>query len=399
MDVTPLDVTPLSARSSRGVAAALSLGGLEPGLAESTAAGMASASFRIVGLDDTSLEALVHFGGQLGLDVVTGGGWAVISGARSRLSALARPWTVPDSLRELAYRLGVAMPPDPPRAWRTARGPIALDRPVMMGILNVTPDSFSDGGLHAGIERALRHAERLVEDGAAIIDIGGESTRPGRTAVVSLGEELARVVPVVEAVARAVPAAFVSVDTMKSEVARGAMDAGAAIVNDVTGLRHDPRMGAVAAAAGAGLVLMHSRGSALELASLEHANYQGDVVAGVLAELGAAIERSAAAGVPAECVAIDPGLGFSKSAEQNLVVTDQLEAMLSLGRPVLVGPSRKRFLGAVTGRAAGDRDAATAAACALAYERGARIFRVHDVAASRDALAVAHALEHSSTAP
>jgi dihydropteroate synthase len=122
------------------------------------------------------------------------------------------------------------------------------------------------------------------------------------------------------------------------------------------------------------------------------------VIAAVLAELTGAIERSAAAGVPDDCVAVDPGLGFAKTAEQNLVVTDQLEALLSLGRPVLVGPSRKRFLGAVTGRAAGERDAATAAACALAYERGARIFRVHDVAASRDALAVAHALAHSSSA-
>jgi dihydropteroate synthase len=398
VDVTPLDVTPLAARSPRGIAAALSLGGLEPGLAETTAAGMASASFRIVGLDDTSLEALVHFGGQLGLDVVTGSEWAVISGARSRLSALARPWTVPEALRELAYRLGLAMPAELPRAWRTARGPIALDRPVLMGILNVTPDSFSDGGLHAGIERALRHAERLVEDGATIVDIGGESTRPGRAAVVSLDEELARVVPVVAAVARALPATFISVDTMKSDVARGALDAGAVIVNDVTGLRHDARLGAVAAASGAGLVLMHSRGSALELASLEHAQYAGGVIAAVLAELTGAIERSAAAGVPDDCVAVDPGLGFAKTAEQNLVVTDQLEALLSLGRPVLVGPSRKRFLGAVTGRAAGERDAATAAACALAYERGARIFRVHDVAASRDALAVAHALAHSSSA-
>ena len=395
MDVAPLHVTPLAPRSLRGVVDALTRGGWERGTAETAAAGIASASFRIEGLDDSSLEALVHFGGQLGLDVITGPGWAVISGARSRLSALARPWSVPEPLRELAYRLGVAMPAELPKAWRTARGSLALNAPVLMGILNVTPDSFSDGGRHAGVERAVRHAERLIEDGAGIIDIGGESTRPGRTAIVAADEELARVVPVISAVANTFPATFISVDTMKAEVARGALDAGAAIVNDVTGLRADARLGAVVASAGAGLVLMHSRGAPLELASLEHADYGGDVVGGVLGELQAGIDRSAAAGVDTECVAIDPGLGFAKTAEQNLFLTDQLETLLSLGRPLLVGPSRKRFLGAATGRDVAERDAATAAACALAYERGARIFRVHDVAASRDALAVAQALAHS----
>ena len=398
MRVAPLDVIPLAARSPRGVAAALMRGGIEPGVAETTAAGMTAASFRIEGLDDSSLEALVHFGGQLGLDVVTGKGWAVVGGARSRLSALARPWTVPEPLREVAYRLGLALPADQPKAWQTARGPIPLDAPVLMGILNVTPDSFSDGGLHAGVERAVRHAARLLEDGAAIIDIGGESTRPGRPAIVAAADELARVVPVIESLARAFPEALLSVDTMKAEVARGALDAGAAIVNDVTGLRHDPRLGAVAAAARAGIVVMHSRGAPLELASLDHAEYEGDVVRGVLAELRAALDRAAQAGIADECVAVDPGLGFSKTAAQNLFITDQLEALLSLGRPVLVGPSRKRFLGAATGREVAERDAATAAACALAWERGARIFRVHDVAASRDALAVAHALAHPSPA-
>ena len=398
MHVAPLQVIPLAARSPRGIAAALARGGLEPGAAEAAAAGMTSASFRIEGLDDTSLEALVHFGGQLGLDVHTGSDWALISGARSRLSALARPWTVPEPLRDLAYQLGLALPAELPRAWRTSRGSIGLDVPVLMGILNVTPDSFSDGGLHAGVERAVRHAGRMLDDGATIVDIGGESTRPGRKAVVSAADELARVVPVIQAVARAFPGAFISIDTMKSEIARAALDAGAAIVNDVTGLRHDSRLGEVVAAAGAGLVLMHSRGAPLEIASLEHADYGGDVVRGVLAELRTSLARAAQAGVRDEYIAVDPGLGFSKTAAQNLFVTDQLEALLALGRPVLVGPSRKRFLGAATGREVAERDAATAAACALAWERGARIFRVHDVAASRDALAVAHALGHPSSA-
>ena len=283
-------------------------------------------------------------------------------------------------------------------AWRLRTRELALDRPLVVGILNVTPDSFSDGGLHAGVERAVRHTGRMFDDGATIVDIGGESTRPGRKAVVSAADELARVVPVIQAVARAFPGAFISIDTMKSEIARAALDAGAAIVNDVTGLRHDSRLGDVVAAAGAGLVLMHSRGAPLEIASLEHADYGGDVVRGVLAELRTSLARAAQAGVRDEYIAVDPGLGFSKTAAQNLFVTDQLEALLALGRPVLVGPSRKRFLGAATGREVAERDAATAAACALAWERGARIFRVHDVAASRDALAVAHALGHSPSA-
>ncbi|HEX6645017.1 MAG TPA: dihydropteroate synthase [Gemmatimonadales bacterium] len=399
MGAGPLEVLPLSTRSERGVAGALIRGGLERGEAATAAAGLAPAAFRIEGLDEASLEALVHFGGRLGLDVVTGAGWAVIAGARSRLSALARPWTVPEPLRDVAYQLGIALPAERAVAWTTARGPIPLDRPVIMGILNVTPDSFSDGGAHTGPDAAVRHAEGLLRDGAAIIDVGGESTRPGRTSLVPAEEELRRVAPAIERIARELPEAFVSIDTMKAPVARAALDAGAAIVNDVTALRHDPEVGAVAAAAGAGLVLMHSRGDPLAIASLEHARYDDGVVAGVMRELRAGIDRAAAAGVAADCIAIDPGLGFAKSAAQNLELTDQLEALLAFGRPVVVGPSRKRFLGEATGRDVGARDAATAAACALAAERGARIFRVHDAAATRDALAVAHALAHSSTMP
>jgi dihydropteroate synthase len=188
----------------------------------------------------------------------------------------------------------------------------------------------------------------------------------------------------------------ISVDTVKSDVARVALDAGAAIVNDVSAFRLDPAMAGVAARSGAGVVLMHSRGGLLEIASYEHADYGGDVVGGVIGELREAFSRATAAGVDAGAIVLDPGLGFSKTAEQSVELFDQLGALQALGRPVLVGPSRKRFLGAVTGLPLEERDRATAAACALAWERGARLFRVHAVAATREALA--RALE-SSLAP
>ncbi|MBA2458863.1 MAG: dihydropteroate synthase [Gemmatimonadales bacterium] len=285
----------------------------------------------------------------------------------------------------------MALPADPPELWRTARGPVPLDRPVLMGILNVTPDSFSDGGRFTGAAAALAHADALIEAGATIVDVGGESTRPGSEPV-SLEEELRRVVPVIEALTRARPDLLISVDTVKAEVARQALDLGAAAVNDVTAFRLEPAMAKVVAAAGAGVVLMHSRGALLEIASYTHAEYPEGVVAEVLAELREAVFAATAAGVVPEAIAVDPGFGFSKTVEQNIQLFDQLAALQALGRPVVVGPSRKRFLGAVTGRPVEDRDRATAAACALAWGRGARLFRVHDVAAAREALAVASAV-------
>jgi dihydropteroate synthase len=260
-----------------------------------------------------------------------------------------------------------------------------------MGILNVTPDSFSDGGRFQGRDAALAQAEALLEAGADIVDIGGESTRPGRSETVPVETELDRVLPVVEALVRLHPKLVITVDTVKAAVARTALEAGAAAINDVSALRLDPAMGATVAAARAGLVLMHSRGSLLEIASYAHAGY-ADLLGEVVAELRAAITAAGAAGVPMQAIAVDPGFGFSKTVEQNILLLDQLESLHALGRPVLVGPSRKRFLGAVTGQPVEARDRATAAACALAWERGARIFRVHDVAAARDALTFAAAL-------
>jgi dihydropteroate synthase len=181
-------------------------------------------------------------------------------------------------------------------------------------------------------------------------------------------------------------------------VARAALEVGAAVINDVSGFRLDPAMAGVASAAGAGVVLMHSRGTLPEISSDAHTDYAGDVQAAVLAELGATVEAATAAGVGAGHIAVDPGFGFGKTAGQSLALLDGLAGLRSLGRPILVGPSRKRFLGVATGREVAGRDVATAAACVMAYERGARLFRVHDVAVVRDALALAHATREDALA-
>ena len=393
-----MNVTPLALHSTGAVRGALRSHGWDDGLARASAGGIHPLAFHLTGLGQAALEALVRFGGGLGLEVVTGDDWAIVAGSRSRMSAFARPWTAPEPLMEIAVQVGLAMPADPGPVWRTARGAVPLDRPTIVGILNVTPDSFSDGGRFTGTGGALAHAEQLLRDGATVIDVGGESTRPGRTAIVSTEEELRRVVPVVEALVRAHPDLVLSIDTVKSAVAKAALDLGAAIVNDVTAFRFDPAMPAVVAGAGAGAILMHSRGALLEIASYEHASYGGNVVAGVLAELREALSVAGNAGISPEAIVLDPGFGFSKTVEQNVLLFDQLAALQALGRPLLVGPSRKRFLGAVTGLPVEDRDRATSAACALAWERGARLFRVHAVAAAREALALAHALDPSSQA-
>jgi len=277
-------------------------------------------------------------------------------------------------------------------SWETARGPVTLERPRIVGILNVTPDSFWDGGRYGGLDAAVAHAATLLEQGADIIDVGGESTRPGAQPV-PVEEELARVVPVVRELVRRWPDLIISVDTVKAEVARAALGEGAAVVNDVSGLRLDPRLGEVAAEAGAGIVLMHSRGPVDEMASYDLALYGADPVGEIAAELGAALDRAAAAGVPPSAVVLDPGLGFSKRTEHSVAVIAHLDRILALGRPVLVGPSRKRFVGELAGGLPpAERLEGTLAACVVALQRGARLFRVHDVLAVRRALTVAEAI-------
>ncbi len=384
-------VAPLGGRPEDMVRVALLSHGWEGDLARTTADSVEMLAFHLTQLEATTLEALVTSGSRLGLDVITGDDWALLAGPRARLSALARPWTSPAPLVELATLLGHALPAEDPIRWQTARGPVALDRPTIIGIVNVTPDSFSDGGRLAGVEDALRHAERLVTEGATILDVGGESTRPDAVAV-SAAVERERVIPVIDAIARRLPEIPISVDTVKAEVAEAALDAGAAIVNDVSGLRLDPRMAAMCASRGPGLIVMHSRGGVSDMASLGHAEYPTGVLVEVIAELAAALGRARLAGIQSERLVIDPGLGFGKTPEQNIELLRGVGALRVLGRPILVGPSRKRFLGTLTGRPVEERDPATASACALAWEAGARLFRVHEPAQTRDALAIASAI-------
>ena len=388
-----MKVTPLAPPSPAVVRGALRAGGFEEGKADAAAQGTEAAALLLSGLSAEVQESLVAYaGGKLGLDVLTTTEGALISGSRARLQALARPWVGPPELAELAFQVGMALPTDPPVIWTTARGSLDLDRPVMVGILNVTPDSFSDGGALATVDAALARAEAMLAEGVGVLDVGGESTRPGRTEVVGAAEEIARVVPVVSAIVRRWPDALVSVDTFKAEVARAALDVGAAVINDVSGFRLDATMPSVVAAGGAGVILMHSRGDHADVAGAGRTDYGGDLVGAVIGELREAVSRAETAGIGADRIVVDPGFGFSKTAEQNILLADQLGALRALGRPLLVGPSRKRFLGNITGRDVADRDRATAALCALAYARGVRLFRIHDPAAVRDALAVAHAL-------
>lgn len=264
-----------------------------------------------------------------------------------------------------------------------------------MGILNVTPDSFSDGGRYVTGDAAVARAAELVEQGADIIDVGGESTRPG-AASVDADTEMRRVLPIVERILRETPDAVVSIDTTKTAVSRAAIDAGVHIVNDVSALRFDPGIAGVCARSGAGLVLMHSRGEDItELASFEHAVY-ADVVREVRGELAASIALAREAGVPADCIAVDPGIGFAKTREHSLDVLRALPALAELGQPILVGVSNKRFVGEITGvRDPAGRTSGTLGACVSALHLGARIFRVHEVRAAREALDVAWAIAAS----
>jgi len=261
-----------------------------------------------------------------------------------------------------------------------------------MGILNVTPDSFADGGRYTTVERAVAHARRLIAEGADLIDVGGESTRPGAEPVAA-AEESARVVPVVAAL-RAETALPISVDTTKAEVAAVSLAAGADMVNDVSGGRFDPAMLPLVAARGAAVVLMHMQGTP---ATMQQAPAYGDVVAEVAAFLSERAAAARSAGVDSARIWIDPGIGFGKRLEHNLALLVHIERLAALGFPVLVGASRKAFLGELSGDSVDGRLAASLAAAVLAVAHGARAVRVHDVAATRRALAVADAARQADT--
>jgi dihydropteroate synthase len=281
-----------------------------------------------------------------------------------------------------------------PAVWRIRGRTLVLDRPLVMGILNVTPDSFSDGGRFRDAGPALARAREMAAAGADLIDVGGESTRPGAPPVAP-EDEAARVVPVLRALSELLDVPL-SVDTRKATVAAEALDAGAAVVNDVSALG-DARMAGVVARAGAGLVLMHMRGTP---ETMQRLTDYGDVVDDVADALGDALRRAEAAGIDADRIVVDPGIGFAKTPAQNLALLARPGTLAArLGRPVLLGPSRKSFLGALLNGAPPDaRDAGTVGACVAGLLLGARIFRVHDVAMARQALDVAWAVMRSAEA-
>lgn len=276
------------------------------------------------------------------------------------------------------------------KRWKTARREIEISRPLVMGILNITPDSFSDGGLFSNPSAALRHAEKLISEGADILDIGGESSRPGSRPVPA-EEEIRRVVPAIEEICKRwdVP---VSVDTWKSATALAALDAGAEIINDISGLRFEPGLASLAAQTGAGLILMHSRGDFAEMHSQPPVN---DILAEVRNGLGQSLQIATAAQVAAGQIVLDIGIGFGKTPEQNLELISRIDAISGAFSdfPLLVGVSRKSFIGKVLGQPdPGRRLFGSLATAAIAVFNGADIVRVHDVRESVETMQLAAAL-------
>ncbi len=260
-------------------------------------------------------------------------------------------------------------------------------RTLVMGILNVTPDSFSDGGRYLEPSRAVERAWQIAEEGADLIDIGGESTRPGCGGI-DAGEELRRVLPVLERLAGEylLP---ISIDTSKAEVARAALERGAALINDITGLQHDSRLGGEAASFGAGLILMHMRGTPATMQALPPSP---DILEEIELWAEEAVARAQSYGVSSEKIILDPGIGFGKSASQNLEILRNLSRLTALGFPMLVGTSRKSFIGTILNRPEADRIWGTSATVALSIIFGAHIVRVHDVSAMRDVARMADAI-------
>jgi dihydropteroate synthase len=315
-----------------------------------------------------------------------------IVGDRNRLARLPDKFAPqPFGLAELGVEIIrlIAAAEEPPAAVSLPDGELDLaSGPVIVGILNATPDSFSDGGRYLDPGKAYERALEMIEQGAGVIDIGGESTRPGAAAV-SAEEELGRVRPIIARLAGNVPAS-ISIDTRKALVAEAALGAGAAIVNDVSGLRHDPAMFGIAARAKAAVVVMHMLG---EPATMQEKPHYDDVTTEILAWLAERTETMMAAGIAREKIIVDPGIGFGKRLEHNLALLGEIGDFRGLGFPVMVGYSRKSFLGAVTGREAGERLSGGFAALARALEGGVRLVRVHDVRETADFIKVWKAIE------
>lgn len=298
----------------------------------------------------------------------------------------AQPFGLPALAAELDALL--ANIKHPPKRWLTSRREFSLDRPLIMGILNLTPDSFSDGGRYIDPERAVEHALLMEAEGADIIDVGGESTRPGAP-LIQAAEESARIIPVIEQLSQKLSCA-ISVDTWKSVVADRALSAGAEIINDISGFNFDPKMAGIVAGSGAAAVLMHTRGTPDEMQkNTGYADLMSDVMKGLQGSVSQALQ----AGVERERIAIDPGIGFGKSAAGNLEVLRRLRELAGMGFPILSGTSRKSFIGKILKReSASERLFGTAATVALSVANGAQILRVHDVRAMRDVADMSHAI-------
>lgn len=320
----------------------------------------------------------------------------LLIGSRKQLTGLCdklaqQPFglaTLALQLRELLATIAV-----PPASWRLARRELSLQRPLIMGILNVTPDSFSDGGRFSNVEAAVAHALQMVEQGADIIDIGAESTRPGAP-LISPDEELRRLLPVLEQLAGRIKLP-ISIDTWKAPVAEAALKAGAEIINDVSGLTFDPALAEVVARHRSGLVLMHTRGRPETMQ--QDTGYQ-DLLGEIADFLQASLQAALAAGCSPEQLVLDPGIGFGKDLAGNLEILRRLPELAGLGYPLLLGTSRKRFIGTVLQQERPeDRLFGTAATVALAVAQGARILRVHDVQAMRDVALMAHSIVSPTT--
>lgn len=296
----------------------------------------------------------------------------------------------PFGLKALALEIAAVLKTvqQPPSCWQTSRRQLALERPLIMGILNVTPDSFSDGGYYATVEQAVERALQLEAEGADLLDIGGESTRPGAP-LISAEEECSRVLPVIEALVNRLTIP-ISVDTWKSSVADACLTAGAEIINDISGLHFDPTLAEVVAQHQAGLVLMHTRGTPQQMQQdTGYADLMGEVANSLLQSA----ETARSAGIAREQIALDPGIGFAKDLNGNLELLRRLPELCCLGYPLLVGTSRKSFIGkALQREATADRLFGTAATVAHAVTSGARIMRVHDVQAMKDVTLMAHAI-------
>ncbi|MGE0917027.1 dihydropteroate synthase [Trichlorobacter lovleyi] len=315
----------------------------------------------------------------------------LLIGTRKQLLLLCSKLTgQPFGLKALALEIATVLKTvqQPPSCWQTSRRQLALERPLIMGILNVTPDSFSDGGCYATVERAVERALQLEAEGADLLDIGGESTRPGAP-LISAEQELARVLPVIEALANrlSIP---ISVDTWKSSVAEACLAAGAEIINDISGLNFDPDLAAVVARHHAGIVLMHTRGTPQTMQ--RHTDYD-DLMGELTTSLLASTATAAAAGISQQQIALDPGIGYGKGLEGNLEILRRLQELTSLGYPLLVGTSRKSFIGTLLDREhPAERLYGTAATMALAVAAGTRILRVHDIQAMKDVAIMTQAI-------